>query len=361
MPFTRPTLQILRDRAKADLRTATGVKAIVRRSFLDVLSKAISGLAHMLHGHIVYVSRQIFPDQADAEFLARHGKIYSISRKEATFAKINVVVTGTDGETVPSGQIWKRDDGLLYTVESDVLIASGIATVVMTAQSSGSSGNLDAGEILTIQSPVANIDSEATVDSANVVGEDEEGDESYRDRIVARIQEPPSGGTVADFKNYALEIVGITRVWVRPAGFGEGTVVVYVVTDNEDPIIPIQAKLDEVQGHIDEKKPVTSQTFVTAPIPTELDIVVNLNPNSVDVQNAVKAEIKDLLAREANVRDSYRTVGTTYTGIIPLSKIKEAISIAAGEEDHELLLPTEDVVPSTGGLVIEGDYTFGAL
>ena len=64
MPFPRPSLDIIRDRVKGDLRTATGVKAIVRRSFLDVLSKAIAGVSHVLHGHVFHVSKQVFIDQA---------------------------------------------------------------------------------------------------------------------------------------------------------------------------------------------------------------------------------------------------------------------------------------------------------
>lgn len=361
MAFSRPTLQTLRDRIKGDLRTATGVKSIIRRSFLDVISKAIAGVTHMLHGHIVYVSKQIFPDQADAEFLERHGAIYSIDRKAATFAKLNLTITGTDTTAIAAGQIWKRDDGILYEVETAGVITGGVFEAVVVCQTEGSTGNLDAGEILTIQSPIAGVDSEAVVLSANVIGEDEETDESYRERIVARIQQPPSGGTANDFIAYAKEVAGVTRAWVTPGGMGEGTVVLYFVTDNTDPIIPSPAKILEVDENVQLQKPVTAETFTVAPIAKDLNIEVNISPNTVDVQEAIKAEIKDLLTREANVRGTVDGITATFDGKIEVSKIREAISIAAGEEDHVLISPTEDVVPSIGGLVVEGTYTFGAL
>jgi len=358
MPFLRPTKTQLRDRIKGDLRTATGVKSILRRSFLDVISKVLTGVTHTLHGHMVFISKQLFPDQAEDEFLARWGAIYSIDRKAATFAKLTADITGTDGSTVSAGALYVRSDGLTYAVDSDVTIAAGVGVVALTAQTEGSTGNLDNGEIVTIQSPVVGVDNEATIASTTVSGEDIETDANYRARVVDRIQQPPSGGTANDYIQYALSVSGVTRAWVIPGGMGEGTVVVYAVKDNDDPILPDAATLDAIQDVLDNSAPITATTFAVSPIAKALDLTIKLDPNNADVQAAVEAEIKDLLAREAQVRGAYAAVGETYDGIIEVSKIREAISIAAGEEDHILVSPTEDVVPSQGGLVVEGTYTF---
>jgi uncharacterized phage protein gp47/JayE len=360
MPFARPTLAQLRDRIKGDLRTSTNVKAIARRSFLDVIAKALSGITHTLHGHLVFISRQIFPDQADAEFLARWGGIYEIDQIAATFAKLNVLITGTAGTNLVANTVFKSDAGVLYQVETTVVIPlAGTPEIaaVLVCETSGVVGNLDAGEILTIETPVVGIDSDTTVTSVNTEGEDQETDESYRERIVDRIQQPPSGGTANDYIQFARSVAGVTRAWVNPGGAGEGTVVVYFVEDGEDPIIPLASKIAEVDAVIQEQKPVTSQVFTVAPIPTELDIDVKIEPFTTAVESAINDEIKDLLSREANVRGAYLEVGALYDGIISISKIREAISIAAGEEDHVLVSPTEDVVPAQGGIVIEGTIT----
>jgi len=361
MPFTRPTLPELRDRTKGDLRTATGVKAIIRRSFLDVLAKAISGVTHTLHGHMVYISKQMFPDQAEDEFLERWGSIYSIGRKAATFAKLNVALTGTDGTNITAGTVYTRDDGLTYQVEAVAVVATGVASVVLICDTEGSTGNLDAGEIVSIQSPIAGLDNDGTVSSTDTEGDDLESDDNYRARVVDRIQQPPSGGTANDYIQYATSVSGVTRAWVIPGGMGEGTVVVYVVEDDEVDILPDVATLAAVQAVLDESAPVTATTFAVSPIAKDLDLTIKIEPNTVAVQEAIKAEIKDLLAREAQVKGGFEEVGSQYDGIIEISKIQEAISIASGEEDHILVSPTEDVVPSQGGLVIEGTYTFQGI
>jgi len=54
-------------------------------------------------------------------------------------------------------------------------------------------------------------------------------------------------------------------------------------------------------------------------------------------------------------------LGVIFDGKIKISQINEAISIAAGEEDHVLTTPTGDVQPSQGGLVTLGTPVFSTL
>jgi uncharacterized phage protein gp47/JayE len=361
MPFPRPSLDTIRDRVKGDLRTATGVKAIVRRSFLDVLSKAIAGVSHVLHGHIFHVSKQVFIDQAESEFLDRWGAIYAIERNSATFAEFNITVTGTNTTVIPVDQIWVRDDGLKYLVKTQATISGGTATVALIAEEAGTAYNLNVAETITIESPTAGIDSDALVASISISAVDVEVDSSYRDRIIARIQEPPSGGTVTDYKNWALDVSGVTRVWIAPEGYGIGTVVIYFVTDGTDPIIPTAPKIAEVLAAIEALQPITARAFVFAPTSTPLNLNIDIKPNTVEVQNAIKAEIQAMLTRESHVRGTYKTASETYDGIIELSKIREAISIATGEEDHVLNAPVANLQPALGGIVTIGTYTFGTL
>ena len=76
MPLSRPTLTELVDRAKGDIKTELGLVTVIRRTFAYALAKAVAGLSHMLHGHLVYVSRQIFPDQAEQEYITRMAAIF---------------------------------------------------------------------------------------------------------------------------------------------------------------------------------------------------------------------------------------------------------------------------------------------
>jgi len=360
MAFPRPSLATIRDRVKGDLRTASGVLSIIRRSFLDVLAKAITGVSHVLHGHIFHVSKQVFIDQAEAEFLDRWGAIYSLARNESTFAQLSITITGTDTTVIPVDQVWKRSDGAKYFVTDEVVI-SGATTANVISEFSGTEYNLDVSETLTIEAPVIGVDSESVISAIVVEAADTELDEAYRLRIIARIQEPPNGGTIADYKSWALGVSGVTRVWITPNGSGAGTVIIYFVVDGLVPIIPIQAKIDEVQVAVESQQPITARAFTFAPTTTDLDIEVNISPNTTAVQDAIKAEIAALIIRESQVSGTYQDSTTNYTGIISLSKIREAISVATGEDDHVLVSPVADITPAAGGLVVEGAYIFGSL
>jgi uncharacterized phage protein gp47/JayE len=148
---------------------------------------------------------------------------------------------------------------------------------------------------------------------------------------------------------------------VFPLYYGVGTVGVAFVEDNDDDIIPVAAKVTEVQNEVDKRKPVHADVTVFAPIPHVVDLTIQLKPNTPSVQAAVQAELADLFKREAEVAGAYETVNTTYTGKISLSKINEAISIADGEEDHVVETPTEDVVPFSGHIAVLGEITWQDL
>ena len=61
MPFQRPTLDQLISRVKADIEGGLNITNILRRSFLGVISRAIAGMSHLLHGFLEFISVQTLP------------------------------------------------------------------------------------------------------------------------------------------------------------------------------------------------------------------------------------------------------------------------------------------------------------
>jgi len=361
MAFTRPDLQSIVDRVKGDIRTSLGLTAILRRSTEDAFAKAIAGASHVLHGHMRFISKQIFPDQAEVEFLERWASIYAIQRKAATFATLTITGTGVDTTVIPAGTAYKRDDGLTYTTDAETTIAAGVFSVNVTADTSGTGSNIDDGESVTLVSPLSGVNSGALISATVTEGEDVESDASLRDRVLARIRTPPSGGTVTDYIAYARSVAGVTRAWVLPGHLGEGTVGVSFVEDGEDPIIPSAAKVIEVQAAVNESKPVTAEATVFAPNPNVVDMTINISPNTQAVRDAITAELEDLFSREGQVSGAFKDLDSTYTGGLSLSKITEAISISEGEENHDLIAPTGNIVTAVGSIITLGTITFGVL
>lgn len=364
MPFQRPTLDQIIDRIRGDIKGALSITTILRRSFLEAFARANGGAAHIMHGHLVFISRQLFPDQAEGPYLKRWASIYFIQQKAATYAQLAVAITFTAAATAPALSELQRSDGVLYELDADVTaVAPGVVTGLAVCKVAGDIGNLGDGETLSFTSPIADIESDVVVNDTEVEGFDLESEEDLRTRVVERIRQPPQGGAAWDYIAWAKEVAGVTRAWVLPGHLGQGTVGVSFVLDDSDPIIPDQNKVDEVQAWITQpnKAPVTAEVYVFAPIELVVNPNIRIKPNTQAVRDAITQEIIDLFQREAQVSGAYKTVGEFYDGKIPLSKLNEAISLAAGEEDHQVVSPANDISPTTSQIATLGNITFQTL
>lgn len=357
MPFDRPPLPQLITRIQTDQESRLGgTDPRLRRSVLGRLARTEAGVVHGLHGHIDWAALQIIPDTAESEILARHAAWWGVTRKAASAAIGSVIAIGADGSIIPAGSVLQRSDGVEYTTDAEATIAGGTATVAVTGETGGQDTNGVAGVALTFVSPVAGVQSRATVDGGGLTGgADIEDDESLRDRFQARVQEPPQGGSLADYERWGLEVAGVTRVWPKPQWLGKGTVGVFFVRDDDVDLIPDAAEVQAVQDYIDGLRPVGMDVTVIAPVGVPVAMTISLNPNTAAVQAAVSVELADLIRREAEVEDG---VGS---GTILISHIKEAISLATGETDHALVIPAANVTFGPGEIGTLGVLTFQAL
>ena len=364
MAFQRPTLLELKNRVIGDVKAGLGLQTVLRRSFHRVYAVALAGVAHTYHGHLEFIKKQIFADESDEEFLLRDGNLEGVIRNEATFTELNITITGTTGATLPANTtLYKRSDGVQYALKAETIVPASPATIaaIIVAVEAGLDSNLDDGSTVSLVSPVSGVQTDAIVDTTAIEGEALEPIEDYRVRVIAKKQNPPAGGNTADYIAFAKTVTGVTRVWVYPQNFGQCTVGLTFVEDGEVPIIPTEAKRLEVQAAVEALQPVSVDLTVFIPTDTPINPVIALKPNTLEVQAAVTQELEDMLRREANARGGFKKVDEQYDGKIELSKINESISIAAGEEDHNLISPTGDVVPLVGGIVTLGTPVFSTL
>lgn len=347
MSFERPTLPALIDRAIADIESALpGADARLRRSNLNVLARMHAGASHGLYGYLAWLARQVLPDTAEAEYLERHASIWGVQRQTPAAATGTATATGASGVVIPAGTRYKRADDAEFVTTAEATIAGGAATLSLAASLAGQDGNTAAGSTLNIESPIAGLNAAATVDADGLSGgADSETDAALRARLLARIRKPPQGGAQSDYVAWALEVPGVTRAWCYPGELGAGTVTVRFVRDDDVSLIPDAGEVTAVQDHIDALRPVTAAVTVVAPVAVPLDYQIELTPDTAAVRAAVEAELRDLLRREAEPGAA-----------ILLSHIREAISIAAGETDHNLVAPAADVAHATGQMA-----TFGAI
>lgn len=355
MPFSRPDLPTLIDRVAADIESRMpGADARLRRSNLNVLARVLAGAAHGLYGYLDWLGKQILVDTAEAEFIERHANIWLPGgRLPAAYAVGQVTATGIDGSVIPVGTRFRRADGVLYAAESEATIAGGSALVTVVAVEAGQAGNGAAGVSLALETPVSGVNAATLVTPGALTGGAEiESDEGLRARVLARIQQPPHGGSRQDYVAWALEVPGVTRAWCYPMESGDGTVTVRFVRDGDASIFPDAGEVAAVAAHIEEVRPVTAHVYVFAPVPVAVNFTIALTPSTSGVKAAVEASLRDLLLREAVPE------GGSGEGKILLSHIREAISLAAGETDHNLVAPVADVALTTGQMAVFGAITW---
>jgi uncharacterized phage protein gp47/JayE len=360
MPFDRPDLQTLITRTSADLNSRwAGTYNRLRRSVLSVIARVLAGLAHGLYGYLGWITDQILPDTMEAARLRRYGAILGVPFTLATKATGAITVTGTNGVEIPAGTLWQRDDGTEYIATATATISGGTADVSVQASDDGAAPNTDAAEVMTIVSPISGLNPEGAVATGGITGGADEMDiETYRTRVLSRTAQSFTGANAAIYEKWALEVEGVTRAWVYEETPAAGSVTVLFVCDDDDSsIMPDAGKITDVEDYLEEHTdPATGATVgravnvtlvVDAPGAHEIDLTLLPSPNTDAVKAAITAELTDMLRRDAA------------PGVdILISRIREAISTAAGETDYVLTSPSADVAVADGDIAVLGTITW---
>lgn len=354
--FSRPTLPQIRQRILNDLKSGMdGVDAFLRRSFLYVYGVSISGLVHGMYGYLDWIARQHFVDTAEDEQLDRHATFWlKAGRKAATKAVGTVTFTGDNGTAVNIGTKLQNASGLEYVTTTAGVIESGTLVLNIEAVLPGISGNMEAGASLIFVSPIAGVQAIATAGILSS-GTDTETDDDLRDRVLTRVRKPPHGGADFDYIAWAKEVPGVTRAWAKFNGPGK-VILRFMMDDTYPDGIPEAADVATIQAYIDPIRPLGVKAFeVAAPVAVPLNFTILLKDEdgntvtSPDVRANVTAELRDLIRREAEP-------GKTML----LSKIREAISTAIGEYDHNITVPAGNVSYAGGQIATMGIITWAS-
>jgi uncharacterized phage protein gp47/JayE len=201
----------------------------------------------------------------------------------------------TTPSTPATGTITATQDSILIPVESVDF---------------GSSLNINAGEALTLSSPIAGADSNLRADYAGVGGgADAEADEDYRARILERVHNPLAHFNEADIIQQAKQVPGVTRVWPKPTTPAAGQVTVYFVRDNDASIIPSAGEITTTKNKILEIKPVSiddTDVIVSAPtaVPSNFAFTA-ISPDTTTMREAITASI-NANAKKQNEGEDWR-------------------------------------------------------
>lgn len=348
MTLVRPTLSELVERASNDIDARLpGADSRLRRSALAALVRMHAGSIDGLYAAMVYLSRQLMPDTAEAAYLDRWASIWGVERKAASGAAGAVTVTGLVGAVVPKGAELARVDGVRFATTARTVLAATTANIAVAAVEPGAASTTAAATALTFTSPASGIAQVAVATAGLIGGADQESDAALLARLLLRIRTPPQGGALNDWTGWALQVPGVTRAWAYPNWTGPGRVGLTFVYDGRPSILPTAPEVAAMAAWVEPLRPVTATPVVFAATALPIDLLISSTPDSGAVRDAIRAELADLFAREAEPG------GTMY-----LSRMNEAVSLAAGEFDHAIRAPAANIVALSGQMPMLGTVSF---
>jgi uncharacterized phage protein gp47/JayE len=374
--FAIPSLKDLVERARSRFRSnLPGSDAWIWPNNLNPTAKVIGGMTHEVFGFADYIQRQKFALTADGENLDLHGAEFGITRKPAAPARGFLTITANAALAIDNTALFQRSDGIQFrALAGGGIPGAGTIDVEVIATSNGAATTTIAGTTIEIISGVTGDDTAtAVVAAAGIVGgtEDEIDGEpftddlgTYRGRILFRKRNPPHGGAPPDYVRWATEMAGVTRVFVERQYAGVGTVRVFVLMDDIFANgIPSPAAIAAVQDHIDSLAPAGATVLVAAPIAKSVDVTIaGLLPMTIDVEEAVRDELRDTFRRTSRVAGIDRQIANmpylAYPTSFSRSWVSQAIANATGEQRHILNLPAADITQNPAEIPVLGTVAF---
>lgn len=284
-----PTVAQIRDQIISDIEAKIGQTIpALPKAFFRVLATALAGAMALLYRFGAWAYDQIFPQTAGAEALALIGEQYGIVRLPAVAAVLTATATGVNTTVIPSGTLWQAG-GIVYQQTADATIAVGVATVTVEALTTGDASNQAVSSTISLTSPIAGVDSDATVAGTTTTGEDAESIELYRARIIQRLQTRPQGGATPDYIAWALEVPGIVKAFAFRTDDGEVTV--YPLVSLTGTRIPDAGKLAEVEAYVSDtsRRPLCANVLAEAMTERTMAITVTaIQPDNTDTRQAAE-------------------------------------------------------------------------
>lgn len=170
-----------------------------------------------------------------------------------------------------------------------------------------------------------------------------ESDESFRSRLLEKIQKPVLGGNENHYVYWGKQVPGVGNVRCVGCWDGPGTVKVVVLSDTGG--VPGDSVLQAVREHIAPLRPIGADVTVTAASPLQItvDATVDITPgtNLDDVETAIYGALNDYLTGIAytdKLTVSYHKIGEL---MFHIDGIDNVVSYTINGADDSITLTTD--------------------
>ena len=270
-----------------------------------------------------------------SSFVDKRADELGLVRKEGTYAKFEVKLTGKPNYTTSNNIVVGTKDNRLYYTEGKITFDSaGEATVEVTAEKPGALYNVKAGEVTEFPVKYANIISvtnEKDYDEAY----DEESDDFLANRYYLALQNNKTSGNTAHYKSWCLEVTGCNYCKVVPLWNGNGTVKCVIANANKRSASPELikqvkdhvAKLNDGTGKAPIGADLTVVSYTEKTIDIDLKVLLDTGYELDEVKAIIKTTLEtrfkdmDIDSEAIRIFDIYKAL-SKIDGILDISDIK---------------------------------------
>lgn len=209
----------------------------------------------LLQQELETAQQQAFAQTATGQALEMHAAQRGLSRKQAVYASGTAVFSREEAAQadipIPQGCFLTEPTGSIrYATEQEAVLKAGQTQVEVPVrcQTAGSGGNVAAGRLSVMVTPVQGI---AAVSNPQPIlsGEDAESDQSLRQRLLDSYRQVTNGTNAAFYYNRAMSYPGVSSVRVLPRVNGVNTVglVLHGPGVNEELLEQVETELGQIK------------------------------------------------------------------------------------------------------------------
>lgn len=262
--ITIPTISELYTGVKSKIESEFGISIpVVGKSYLRVRAAVQAAKLKILYLTLASVQKNSWVDTAEPEAsggtLERYGRV-KLGRDPfpARAGVYSVQVTGTTGAEIRANTTFKSDDnsqspGKMFVLDTAFTL-DGTNIISLRALEAGTDSSLAIGNTLTPTSPIALVNSTATVTAITTSPADAEDTEAYRAATIAAFQTETQGGAVGDYRVWSADAQGVAAVYPYAKSGYPSEINLYVEATEDDSTdgkgTPGQTILDDVESVI---------------------------------------------------------------------------------------------------------------
>lgn len=260
---------------------------------MDNLQAVAEEMARMDAMEVQPIPDHVLLDTAEGEYLDRKALDYNETRNPATVAVGTLVFTGETGAVIPLGTEALAGTLAFQTTAEAKISSSGTCSVPAECQTAGPGGNVEANAITALRVSVVGVRAVNNPEPF-MGGTAAESDESFRQRIYDKIRRPITSGNRNHYIYWAKQVSGVGGAKCLGAEVcGKGQVRVIVLSDTFTE--PDGEILENVEGHIEDERPIGPEVTVVAASPVEASIKVSVKLSSGYQADTIQTAVREAL------------------------------------------------------------------